>query len=111
MTLADDSLMRAVCLLSGTGTNLQVILENIATGNIPISLNAVISDNPMAKGKPPGLQMTLPGRERMGVRNRKHHRNRRSILPGLPTPSMPLTRAKFVNRILPAIVDVLLQRQ
>ena len=50
MTLADDSLMRAVCLLSGTGTNLQVILENIATGNIPISLNAVISDNPMAKG-------------------------------------------------------------
>ena len=50
MTLADDSLMRAVCLLSGTGTNLQVILENIATGSIPISLNAVISDNPMAKG-------------------------------------------------------------
>ena len=50
MTLADDSLMRAVCLLSGTGTNLQVILQNIATGNIPISLNAVISDNPMAKG-------------------------------------------------------------
>ena len=50
MTLADDSLMRAVCLLSGTGTNLQVILQNIATGNIPISLNAVISDNPTAKG-------------------------------------------------------------
>ena len=50
MTLAEDSLMRAVCLLSGTGTNLQVILENIGKGNIPISLSAVISDNPTAKG-------------------------------------------------------------
>ena len=42
--------MRAVCLLSGTGTNLQAILKNIGAGNIPISLNAVISDNPTAKG-------------------------------------------------------------
>ena len=50
MTLAEDSLMRAVCLLSGTGTNLQAILKNIGAGNIPISLNAVISDNPIAKG-------------------------------------------------------------
>lgn len=50
MTLTDDSLMGAVCLLSGTGTNLQVILENIAASNIPLSLNAVISDNPMAQG-------------------------------------------------------------
>ena len=50
MTLAEDTLMRAVCLLSGTGTNLQVILENIGKGNIPISLSAVISDNPTAKG-------------------------------------------------------------
>ncbi len=50
MTLAEDSLIRAVCLLSGTGTNLQVILENIGKGNIPISLSAVISDNPTAKG-------------------------------------------------------------
>jgi len=50
MTLAEDSLMRAVCLLSGTGTNLQAILKNIGAGNIPISLNAVISDNPTAKG-------------------------------------------------------------
>jgi len=50
MTLAEHSLMRAVCLLSGTGTNLQAILKNIGAGNIPISLNAVISDNPTAKG-------------------------------------------------------------
>jgi len=50
MTLTDDSLMGAVCLLSGTGTNLQAILENIAASNIPLSLNAVISDNPMAQG-------------------------------------------------------------
>ncbi|GIT37120.1 MAG: hypothetical protein Ct9H300mP6_09880 [Gammaproteobacteria bacterium] len=30
MTTGRDSLMRAVCLLSGSGTNLQAILDNIS---------------------------------------------------------------------------------
>ena len=50
--MADEiqSKCRAVCLISGSGTNLQAIIENINKKSLNIDLISVISDNPMAKG-------------------------------------------------------------
>ena len=45
-----QSKCRAVCLISGKGTNLQAIIENINNKSLNIDLISVISDNPMAKG-------------------------------------------------------------
>ena len=45
-----QSKCRAVCLISGSGTNLQAIIENINKKSLNIDLISVISDNPMAKG-------------------------------------------------------------
>ena len=45
-----QSKCRAVCLISGSGTNLQAIIENINNKSLNIDLISVISDNPMAKG-------------------------------------------------------------
>ena len=42
--------MRAVCLLSGSGTNLQAILDNISAKKIELAMTSVISDNPIAMG-------------------------------------------------------------
>ena len=50
MTTGRDSLMRAVCLLSGSGTNLQAILDNISAKKIKLVMTSVISDNPIAMG-------------------------------------------------------------
>ena len=50
MTTGRDSLMRAVCLLSGSGTNLQAILDNISAKKIKLAMTSVISDNPIAMG-------------------------------------------------------------
>ena len=51
MTTGRDSLMRAVCLLSGSGTNLQAILDNISAKKIKLAMTSVISDNPIAMGQ------------------------------------------------------------
>ncbi len=50
MTTGHDSLMRVVCLLSGSGTNLQAILDNISAKKIKLVMTSVISDNPNAMG-------------------------------------------------------------
>ena len=42
--------MKAVCLISGTGTNLQAIINNIEIGYLNIDLVSVISDKPNAEG-------------------------------------------------------------
>ena len=88
MTLAEDSLMRAVCLLSGTGTNLQAILKNIGAGNIPISLNAVISDNPTAKGiekaDTSGITTKVIDYELYDEKNIYHEQLKQSVLAETP---------------------------
>ena len=50
MVDSDQPKCRAVCLISGSGTNLQTIIENINNEILKIDLVSVISDNPKAKG-------------------------------------------------------------
>ena len=50
MVDSDHPKCRAVCLISGSGTNLQTIIENINNEILQIELVSVISDNPKAKG-------------------------------------------------------------
>ena len=47
---SDQPKCRAVCLISGSGTNLQTIIDNINNEILQIELVSVISDNPKAKG-------------------------------------------------------------
>ena len=50
MVDSDQPKCRAVCLISGSGTNLQTIIDNINNEILHIELVSVISDNPKAKG-------------------------------------------------------------
>jgi len=50
MSDENQSKCRAVCLISGGGTNLQAIIDNIKDKSLKIDLISVISDNPAAKG-------------------------------------------------------------
>ena len=50
MVDSDQPKCRAVCLISGSGTNLQAIIENINNEMLQIELVSVISDNPKAIG-------------------------------------------------------------
>ena len=50
MVDSDQPKCRAVCLISGSGTNLQTNIENINNEILQIELVSVISDNPKAKG-------------------------------------------------------------
>ena len=50
MVDSDQPKCRAGCLISGSGTNLQAIIENINNEILQIELVSVISDNPKAKG-------------------------------------------------------------
>ena len=50
MVDSDQQKCRAVCLISGSGTNLQTIIDNINNEILQIELVSVISDNPKAKG-------------------------------------------------------------
>ena len=47
---SDQPKCRAVCLISGSGTNLQTIIDNVNNEILQIELVSVISDNPKAKG-------------------------------------------------------------
>ena len=50
MVDSDQPKCRAVCLISGSGTNLQTIIDNVNNEILKIELVSVISDNPKAKG-------------------------------------------------------------
>ena len=50
MVDSDQPKCRAVCLISGSGTNLQTIIDNVNNEILQIELVSVISDNPKAKG-------------------------------------------------------------
>ena len=43
-------MIKAVCLISGKGTNLEAILKHIDKNNLNLNISSVISDNPKAKG-------------------------------------------------------------
>ena len=43
-------MIKAVCLISGKGTNLEAILKHIDKNNLNLNISFVISDNPKAKG-------------------------------------------------------------
>ena len=60
MTTGRDSLMRAVCLLSGSGTNLQAILDNISAKKIKLAMTSVISETL--------LQWVLKGLDHLGLK-------------------------------------------
>ena len=51
---------RAVCLISGSGTNLQAIIENINNKSLNIDLISVISDNPWQKGSKEKKKALIP---------------------------------------------------
>lgn len=48
--MANDSPLRLVALISGRGSNLQAILDNIAAGTLSAQVVAVLSDQPQALG-------------------------------------------------------------
>lgn len=48
MTVAKP--LRVVVLISGSGTNLQALIDRQASGDLPVTLVAVISNRPQAKG-------------------------------------------------------------
>ena len=50
MVDSDQPKCRAVCLISGSGTNLQTIIDNMNNEILQIEMISVISDNPKAKG-------------------------------------------------------------
>ena len=47
-------------LASGRGSNLQVIIDNMLSGKLPISIGVVISDNPAAAALERGRQAGIP---------------------------------------------------
>lgn len=47
---ATDTKMPIVVLISGSGTNLQAIIDAAASGELPVTIEAVISDKPDAYG-------------------------------------------------------------
>jgi len=48
--LTGDHPLRLVVLISGSGTNLQALIDQQASGKLPVTLAAVISNRPQAKG-------------------------------------------------------------
>ncbi len=50
MTRAVDNLLSIVVLISGRGSNLQSIIDAVATGELPVEIRAVISNKPDALG-------------------------------------------------------------
>lgn len=48
--MTDSGMLRVAVLISGSGTNLQAIIDAVAAENMPINLVAVLSDKPDAYG-------------------------------------------------------------
>lgn len=46
MSMSNTPLLRVVVLISGSGSNLQALIEGIAKGDLPIEITAVISNRP-----------------------------------------------------------------
>lgn len=50
MTVNDAHPLRVVVLISGSGSNLQALIDGVAAGNLPIEIVAVISNRPEVLG-------------------------------------------------------------
>ncbi|HSX50478.1 MAG TPA: phosphoribosylglycinamide formyltransferase [Cellvibrio sp.] len=50
MTVNDANPLRVVVLISGSGSNLQALIDGVAAGNLPIEIVAVISNRPDVMG-------------------------------------------------------------
>lgn len=48
--MTDSGMLRVAVLISGSGTNLQAIIDAVAAENMPVNLVAVLSDKPDAYG-------------------------------------------------------------
>lgn len=46
MSMSNTPLLRVVVLISGSGSNLQALIEGVAKGDLPIEITAVISNRP-----------------------------------------------------------------
>ncbi|MEQ1579470.1 MAG: phosphoribosylglycinamide formyltransferase [Steroidobacteraceae bacterium] len=58
--MPDTSRLPVVILISGTGSNMRVIAERAASGELPIDIRAVISDRADARGLATAASMGIP---------------------------------------------------
>lgn len=60
MSTTDVKNLRVVVLISGSGSNLQALIDGVATADLPIEIVAVISNRPDAFGLTRALQANIP---------------------------------------------------
>ena len=60
MKVSSVDLKRTIVLISGHGTNLQAIIDEINENQLPIDITAVISDNPQAFGLERAKKFGIP---------------------------------------------------
>lgn len=60
MKVSSVDLKRTIVLISGHGTNLQAIIDEINENQLPIDITAVISDNPQAYGLERAKKFGIP---------------------------------------------------
>jgi phosphoribosylglycinamide formyltransferase-1 len=58
--MSDVKILRVVVLISGSGSNLQALIDGIATGDLPIEIAAVISNRPDVLGLTRAAQAGIP---------------------------------------------------
>ena len=58
--MSDNGALRIAVLVSGSGTNLQAIMDAVQTGDIPVRIAAVLSDNPDAYGLDRARECGIP---------------------------------------------------
>jgi phosphoribosylglycinamide formyltransferase-1 len=60
MSIIEVKALRVVVLISGSGSNLQALIDGVATGDLPIEIVAVISNRPAVFGLTRAEQVKLP---------------------------------------------------
>ncbi len=60
MSTTDVKTLRVVVLISGSGSNLQALIDGVATGDLPIEIAAVISNRPDVFGLTRAEQAKIP---------------------------------------------------
>jgi phosphoribosylglycinamide formyltransferase-1 len=62
MTVNDVNTLRVVVLISGSGSNLQALIDGVAAGDLPIEIAAVISNRPDVLGLSRAANAGIPTR-------------------------------------------------
>jgi len=60
MSISEAKTLRVVVLISGSGSNLQALIDGVATGDLPIEIAAVISNRPEVLGLTRATQAGIP---------------------------------------------------